>query len=150
MYNAKYEYNVDKKTSKVTFYDNTTKLSSFGYNNSVITISAIDEMTVPATNWGTNKDIKEWFDCVYSMRGRLELVEGQMRDGYDYGIKVDDIGVTGVIEVNGETLGDWRWVALTNALTIVARIEQEINFAELRSFAQWMQHFQYCVQNYGG
>jgi len=146
--NTDYLYNIDKKTASITFHDDGNELSSYRFNNNVITVSALDELTISNPTWGTNKDIKEWQNFLSSCSGRLGLEVGKIRPGYEYEIKVDGDGVTGKLEINGETVADWTWEP--GELTIAERDEHEINFAEFVSFVQWMQHFQYAVQNFGG
>lgn len=147
--NTVYEYNVDLKTAKIIFCDDGSELSNYAFNDGTITISAIDELVVTPT-WGTNKDIKEWYEFLSATSGRLELSEGLVRPGYEYWVKVAAAGVRGKIDVNSNTIGEWEWLKSTGELTIDARSAADINFAEFRSFVQWMQHFQYAVQCYGG
>jgi len=132
----------------MTFYDDDVEMAWYEFDNNVVTLSGRSPVTV-TPGWGTNNDIQEWFDFLSSCGGRLGLDGGEIRDGYSYGIQVDGTGVTGKIEANGNTVGEWGWTASSGELSIDARSECEINFAELRSFVQWMIHFQYCVQNFG-
>jgi len=145
--NTDYLYNIDKKQAKITFYDDGNELSSYEFNNNVITVSELSEIVIVPT-WGTNKDIKEWQGFLSSVSGRIGLEEGHIRDGYEYEIKLDEDGVKGKVEMSGETLADWEWDKTTGELTIADRGECEINFTEFRSFVQWMHHFQYAVQNF--
>ena len=149
-YITDYEYSVDRKTSTLSFYEDATPLCTYSLANNVVTISARDEVEVVNPTWGTNKDIGEWFHLISSMSGRYELTEGSIRDDYEYIIELDDAGVIGSLVINGVNVGTWTWVSATDTLTIGARAEKDINWAELRSYIQWMQHFQYAVQNYGG
>ena len=149
-YITDHEHSVDRKTSTISFCDDATPLCSYSLANNVVTISARDGVEVVAPTWGTNKDINEWFNLITSMSGRYELVEGLIRDDYEYSIELDDAGVVGSLMINGVNVGDWAWVFATDTLTIGARVENSINWAELRSYVQWMRHFQYAVQNYGG
>lgn len=147
--NTDYVYNVDKKYAKISFHDNSNNLSFFEYNDSVITVSELSALAITPF-WGTNKDIIEWLNCIESMSGRLELNHGAIRDGYEYELKVNEFGVDGIFEANKNTLGDWGWVSSAGVLAIAERDECEISFAEFKSYVQWMRHFQYVVQNYGG
>lgn len=153
--NTDYTYNVDLKHARITFYDDGFELAYFDFDTNVVTISSAIEFSVVPT-WGTNKDIKEWFNLVESMRGRMGIVDGKIRTGYEYSMEIKHggvhphAGVDGKLKVNNIVVADWEWRSETNALTLAERVEQAINFAELRSFVQWMLHFQYCVRNFGG
>ena len=149
-YVTDYVYSVDRKTASLEFHEDATPLCTYSLAANVVTVSARVPVVVVSPTWGTNKDIAGWFSLITSMSGRFELVEGSIRGGYGYEMKVDAIGVEGEIEIYGENLGGWTWVSATDTLNIGARVEHGINWAELRSYIQWMQHFQYAVQNYGG
>ncbi len=84
------------------------------------------------------------------MSGRLELVEGTIRDNCEYALELDDAGVRGTLTLNNGLVADWDWVLSTDTLTIQARLECPINFKEFRLYMQWMVDFQFLVQNYGG
>ena len=149
-YITDYEYSVDRKTSTLNFCDEATSLCTYSLAANVVTISARDPAIVVNPTWGTNKDIKEWFNLITSMSGRYELAEGVIRENYEYLMELDDNGVRGTIQFYNVNIGDWDWVSATDTLTIESRVEHDINWAELRSYIQWMQHFQYAVQNFGG
>ena len=150
-YNTDYKYNIDNKTSTITFYDDAAELCNYALASNIITISARDEVEVVGPTWGTNKDTKEWFNFLLSCKGRFELSEGLMRIGYRYYIAVAAAGITGYFKVDGlKTLAEWTWIAATDTLTLNARNEIAVNFAEFRSYVQWLLHFQYVIENYGG
>jgi len=147
--NTFYTYNIELKYAKLTFRDDGAELAYFELDNDVLTLSPAAEFSVVPT-WGTNSDIKDWYNYIDSIAPQMQLNRGQVRDGFEHEIKVDSDGVTAKIEVNGEKIGDWEWAAATNILTIFVRNEAEINFTEFRLFVQWMLHFQDCVENFGG
>ena len=149
-YLTDYEYSVDRKIALLSFYEESTPLCTYSLANNVVTVSARDEVEVVSPTWGTNKDISEWFNLITSMSGRYELVEGQIRADYEYIMELDDGGVSGSIQIYNTNLGTWSWALATDTLTIGARSEHDINWVELRSYIQWMKHFQYTVQNFGG
>jgi len=149
-YVTDYEYSVDRKTALLSFYDDSTPLCTYSLANNVVTVSARDEVVVVSPTWGTNRDIKEWFNLLSSMSGRLELVEGTIRDGCDYALELDGSGVKGTLTLNSGLVADWDWELSTDTLTIQARDECAINFREFRLYMQWMLDFQFLVQNYGG
>lgn len=149
-YKTDYEYSVDRKTALLSFYEDSTPLCTYLLASNVLTVSARDEVAVVAPTWGTNRDIKEWYNLLSSMSGRLELVEGSIRDNFEYGLELDDAGVRGSLILNTGTVADWDWVSSTDTLTIQARSECAINFREFRLYVQWMIDFQFLVQNYGG
>jgi len=153
--NTDYTYNVDLKYAKITFYNDDMELAYFEFDNNAVTLSSAIEFSVVPT-WNTNKDVKEWFYLVESMRGRMEIIDGKIRPDYEYSIEIKHggshpkAGVDGKLKINNIVTADWEWRSETNVLTLANRIEQVINFAELRSFVKWMLDFQHLVQNYGG
>lgn len=149
-YLTDYEYSVDRKTASLIFYEDSTPLCTYSLANNILVVSARVEVAVVSPTWGTNRDIKEWHNLLSSMSGRLELVEGSIRDNCEYGLELDDAGVRGSLILNTGTVADWDWVSSTDTLTIQARAECAINFREFRLYVQWMMDFQFLVQNYGG
>ena len=106
-YLTDYEYSVDRKTALLSFFDDSTPLCTYSLASNVLTVSARDEVAIVAPTWGTNRDIKEWFNLLYSMSGRLELVEGTVRDNCEYGLELDDAGVRGTLTLNNGLVADW-------------------------------------------